>query len=135
MFLECTSLTTAPELPATTLANDCYNIMFAYCFNLTTAPTLPATTLANNCYENMFRECTSLTTAPALPATTLKDGCYSNMFNGCTGLKVRQGGSGTKIFTCPSTSGLIQPVERMFRNTGGTFTGDPTTGNTYNWYN
>ena len=83
----------------------------------------------------MFNGCTSLTTAPKLPATTLVRWCYFGMFEGCTNLKVNENGSGTKIFTCPSTSGLIQPVERMFLNTGGTFTGDPTTGNTYNWYN
>ena len=44
---------------------------------------LPATTLADDCYLNMFNGCTSLTTAPKLPATTLADGCYSAMFNGC----------------------------------------------------
>ena len=161
MFEGCTSLTTAPELPATTLATNCYESMFNGCTSLTTAPTLPATTLATNCYENMFSGCTSLTTAPELPATTLTDSCYSDMFRnctslittpklpattlvrwcyfamfeGCTNLKVNENGSGTKIFTCPSTIDLIQPVERMFTNTGGTFTGDPTTGNTYNWYN
>lgn len=32
---------------------------------------LPATTLAENCYDNMFSNCTSLVTAPALPAVTL----------------------------------------------------------------
>ena len=31
MFYNCTSLTTAPELPATTLDNDCYNDMFSGC--------------------------------------------------------------------------------------------------------
>ena len=32
---------------------------------------LPATTLAQSCYNNMFSGCTSLTTAPELPATTV----------------------------------------------------------------
>ena len=113
----------------------CYNSMFSGCTSLTTAPELPATTLADSCYSDMFEDCTSLTTAPELPATTLVRWCYFAMFEGCTNLKVNENGSGTKIFTCPSTSGLIQPVERMFLNTVGTFTGDPTTGNTYNWYN
>ena len=113
----------------------CYHSMFNGCTSLTTAPSLPATTLAGSCYSYMFRECTSLTTAPSLPATTLADYCYSSMFSGCTKLKVRQGGSGTKIFTCPSTSGLVKPVDNMFVGTGGSFTGTPTQGNTYNWYN
>ena len=48
--------------------------------HLTTAPELPATTLANFCYACMFQDCTSLTQAPALPATTLADYCYYCMF-------------------------------------------------------
>ena len=47
---------------------------------------LPATTLAENCYNHMFYGCSSLTTAPELPATTLASYCYSNMFGGCTKL-------------------------------------------------
>ena len=74
------------SLPATTLAQSCYNCMFMECTNLTTAPTLPATTLAQYCYNNMFNGCTSLTSVPELPATTLTDGCYSGMFQGCTSL-------------------------------------------------
>ena len=83
MFEGCTSLTKAPALPATTLANYCYSSMFKGCTSLTEAPELPATTLANNCYQSMFNGCTSLTEAPVLPATTLANYCYQNMFNGC----------------------------------------------------
>ena len=86
MFSGCTSLTKAPELPATTLANGCYQFMFSGCTSLTKAPELPATTLASYCYDYMFNGCTSLTQPPALPATTLADSCYFNMFNGCTAL-------------------------------------------------
>jgi hypothetical protein len=60
--------------------------MFNGCTSLTTAPTLPATTLKDSCYIGMFNGCTSLTTAPTLPATTLVSYCYSSMFNGCTSL-------------------------------------------------
>ena len=74
------------SLPATTLANNCYESMFQFCTNLTTAPVLPATTLAEYCYRNMFQNCRSLTTAPALPATTLVQYCYIAMFSGCTNL-------------------------------------------------
>ena len=86
MFFNCTSLTTAPELPATTLDDCCYKAMFAYCTSLTTAPELPATTLAYRCYYQMFFDCTSLTTAPQLPATTLAKECYCVMFSDCTSL-------------------------------------------------
>ena len=86
MFNGCTSLTTAPELPATTLATHCYGNMFEGCTSLTTAPTLPATTLSTNCYAAMFLGCSSLTTAPVLPATTLASNCYQRMFVSCTSL-------------------------------------------------
>ncbi len=86
MFSGCTSLTQAPELPATTLAESCYDGMFSGCTSLTQAPELPATTLAESCYDGMFEGCTSLTQAPELPATTLADGCYGRMFEGCTSL-------------------------------------------------
>ena len=86
MFFSCTNLTTAPQLPATTLATDCYSYMFYNCTSLTTAPTLPVTTLAQYCYSYMFQGCTSLATAPQLPAKTLATGCYQYMFNGCTKL-------------------------------------------------
>lgn len=88
MFFRCSSLTTVPELPATTLAQSCYNSMFSGCTSLTTAPELPATTLAQNCYSYMFENCSSLTAAPELPATTLASGCYSNMFYSCTSLTI-----------------------------------------------
>ena len=86
MFYKCTSLTVAPELPAATLTEFCYNRMFYKCTSLTVAPELPATTLAQSCYEYMFYGCTSLTVAPELPATTLAESCYESMFNGCTSL-------------------------------------------------
>ena len=86
MFEGCTSLTKAPELPATTLASNCYSYMFKGCKSLTKAPRLPATTLASSCYSSMFNGCTSLTEAPALPATTLTPSCYYHMFDGCTSL-------------------------------------------------
>ena len=34
--------------------------MFKCCTSLTTAPVLPATTLAEGCYQGMFEGCTSL---------------------------------------------------------------------------
>ena len=86
MFYGCTSLTEAPELPATTLAQYCYCDMFELCTSLTKAPELPATTLAQHCYIGMFSGCTSLTKAPELPATTLANYCYSYMFEGCSNL-------------------------------------------------
>ena len=86
LFEKCSVLTSAPELPAKTLATNCYNGMFYGCTSLTSAPELPAETLAEGCYSNMFLDCTNLNTAPKLPAKTLAEGCYSYMFLGCTHL-------------------------------------------------
>ena len=86
LFKDCTQLTSAPELPATTLALGCYDSMFSGCTSLTSAPTLSATTLAEGCYQFMFYGCTSLTSTPELPATTLANACYQFMFGGCTNL-------------------------------------------------
>ena len=86
MFEGCTSLTAAPALPATEMANSCYSNMFHGCTSLTVAPALPATELSDYCYRSMFQGCTSLTAAPALPATEMANSCYYQMFEGCTSL-------------------------------------------------
>ena len=88
LFGDCTKLISAENLilPATTLANNCYNSMFGNCTSLTTAPALPANTLKSGCYSYMFYKCASLITAPELPATILVDSCYMGMFGGCTSL-------------------------------------------------
>ena len=106
IFDECESLTSAPELPATTLANFCYSYMFYGCISLTTAPKLPATTLAGDCYTDMFSGCTSLTQAPELPATTLADYCYYGMFRSCTSL--------TNAPELPATTLTVECYEYMF---------------------
>ena len=108
MFRDCTSLTTAPSLPATTLATSCYSSMFQGCTSLTTAPSLPATTLASSCYSSMFRDCTSLTTAPSLSATTLATSCYNYMFRGCTSL--------TTAPPLPATTLATSCYSSMFRD-------------------
>ena len=90
MFSDCTSLTTVPSdfLPATTVNSDGYRSMFCRT-SLTVAPNLPATTLGGSCYRYMFGECKSLTTAPAtLPALTAVGQAYYSMFYLCTSLTV-----------------------------------------------
>ena len=136
MFRDCTSLTTAPSLPATTLASSCYYYMFFGCTSLTTAPSLPATTLASSCYDSMFRGCTRLTAIPSLPATTLANYCYEFMFFKCTKIKLSTTASGTytKSYRIPkngtgtTASGALRS---MFSNTSGTFTGAPEINTTY----
>ena len=86
LFNGCSVLTSAPDLPATTLGYYCYFKMFEDCTSLTSAPELKATALADYCYCSMFRGCTSLTSAPKLTATELTYYCYSYMFYNCTKL-------------------------------------------------
>ena len=87
LFKNCNALTTAPDLPATVLAECCYYGMFAWCKNLVNVPALPAETLASQCYDNMFNDCTNLKIAPTLSATTLASQCYHSMFSNCTNLE------------------------------------------------
>ena len=86
LFQDCSLLTSAPDLPATTLTVNCYHSMFKGCERLTEAPDLPAMNLAENCYESMFEGCTSLTKAPELPAKGLSRYCYYSMFKNCRSL-------------------------------------------------
>ena len=126
-----TLLTTAPELPATTLAYGCYAMMFNNCPLLTQAPVLPAEGLADFCYYYMFENCTSLTEAPSLPAYQLVDSCYAYMFQGCTSLNYVSVGfdnwmpnatdnwlnnvASTGTFVCPYT--LLENTPEDYRST------------------
>jgi hypothetical protein len=136
LFHYCTSLTTAPSLPATNLENLCYYQMFQWCSNLITAPALPATTLASHCYWYMFTYCSNLMTLPNLPATTLASNCYYGMFIDCSKIKL----SSTKTwdyqtaYRIPTTWTWVtasDALTNMFYDTWWTFTSDPTINTTY----
>ena len=88
LFRNSTGITSVSGdfLPATTLADRCYESMFLNCTSLKSAPELLATSLTQHCYDGMFYKCLSLTTAPELPATTLAGSCYAYMFYGCRSL-------------------------------------------------
>lgn len=85
MFQGISALVEMPELPATTLAPSCYAGMFSGC-SIKEVKVLPATTLAKNCYAGMFSNQRTAVHIPhnALPATTLAEACYYTMFQGCT---------------------------------------------------
>ena len=123
LFERCASLMKAPLL-LNALADNCYIYMFVDCTSLTKAPELPATTLADYCYYDMFRNCTSLVKSPALPATTgfsYSDWtyCYYGMFNGCTALNEVHV-SATSIIADRHTKGWLTRVP-----TTGDFYCDP----------
>lgn len=87
MFYGCTSLITAPELPATSVGIRSYGYMFQNCTSLTNAPSiLPSIYSNTDVYESMFEGCTSLVTAPLMNVTRISNGGCSAMFKGCTSL-------------------------------------------------
>ena len=109
MFNGCDNLTTAPELPATKLSDGCYRAMFQYCHALETAPAvLPAKKLEYECYDNMFRSCTALTTAPEFSATELAGNCCYFMFADCSKLEAAP--------LLPATSAANRCYMYMFYN-------------------
>lgn len=122
LFFKCSSLTRAPDLPATQLTTRCYINMF-YMLGVNTALTsvpsiLPATTLPNECYRGMFTYCSAITDAPYLPAKTTGSMSYGWMFDSCSALSSMHvglsawpsGGTNTwlayvapnGVFTCPA---------------------------------
>ena len=107
LFRDCTSLTKAPILPATTLSPGCYSSMFSGCNSLKEAPSLPATILQRQCYSSMFFGCNSLKEAPSLPATAISPECYYDMFWGCTAL--------TQAPSLPAMELSKSCYENMFR--------------------
>lgn len=104
--------------------------LFQNCTHLTAAPELPATTLAFACYRQMFQNCTSLTAAPVLPAPVVPQNAYWQMFYGCQMLSSVEvaftewpAGSGALVawllrvaeagvFKCPAALGTNETIER-----------------------
>lgn len=76
------SITSAPELPATTLGEGCYAGMFMVCPNLTESPILGASTLVNACYAWMFYSCSSLSKITCLASNPTEPWVCSNWTNG-----------------------------------------------------
>lgn len=87
IFMNNTSLQSADKLllPATTMANNCYEGMFWFATALTSTPKIPQCTGANYCFSSMFRE-TSITSFE-LPIFTKESGQQAHcqyMFYNCS---------------------------------------------------
>ena len=84
LFNYCSSLTSAENLvlPATNLRRGCYYCMFMNCTSLTTAPILPATTLEESCYYGMFWGCTSLSSITCLATNISAYRCTNHWLDG-----------------------------------------------------
>ena len=135
MFYNCDALTIAPELPADTLAEHCYECMFHSCASLTTAPELPATILAKYCYNGMFHSCHALTTTPVLPATTLAEACYYDMFNNCSNLSsITMLATDVSVTDCLTNWVYRVPASGTFyKNSAATWTRTGTSGIPTGW--
>lgn len=118
------------------ISDCCFFSLFKWCTSLTSSPKLPATTLTVRCYRMMFQWCTNLETLPALPATTLVDYCYSWMFEWCSKIKISttQTWEYQNEYRMPITwtwTATSSSLSVMFSSTWWTFTSAPSVNTTY----
>jgi len=104
MFQNCSSLTAAPSLPASSLADYCYYAMFYGCSSLIDAPLLPAAQLSNNCYSQMFYNCRQLSYINAKMSEWTPANATTNWVNG-----VAQTGT----FACRPALSIIYGVNNI----------------------
>ena len=78
LFVLCSSLTSAPELPSIQLGNYCYRQMFLQS-SITAMPELLATVIGEGSYRNMFGRCYALAGAVNLPAQSFTNACYETL--------------------------------------------------------
>lgn len=100
----CTSLSTAPELPAKILADTCYGSMFYDCKNITHI-SLSATTLVTSCYDHMFHNCSKLKSIETNFTTWNPSNATSQWLFG---------GSSTGKFKCPTSLGSDETIKRDY---------------------
>lgn len=128
MFQNCTSLVSAPDLPASGLSLNCYYYMFDGCTSLLVPPSLSAASyLPQSCYSGMFRSCHSLASIPEIPALVADGLSCQSMFQSCWAIKLSETQTGE--YTEAYTFGFVPTTvacNLMFTGTGGTFNGTPT---------
>ena len=118
MFMGCTSLTHAPDLPATTLADKCYFRMFHSCTSLTAIPTFPLTAVTwsgtnRYCYQ-MFQSAGITKLTDPLPVnnnSSVATGCFEDMFAHCTAL------DSVVVNLLPATTLATNCYRGMFQDT------------------
>lgn len=128
-LFEGSTITSAPSLNATTLAEYCYESAFKNCRGLTATPILPATIMRRSCYSSMFNGCSSLVSVTPLPSTSLAISCYDFMLSGTAITSAPVLPSTTLEQTC--YRGLFQDC-RSLRYIKAMFT-TPVGANTMNW--
>jgi len=135
MFSECTALETAPGIAADSIFTSTLSDMFFKCTALKTIPYFSVESIGDGGCSQMFYNCSSLESFPTITAKVIEESGCSGMFIGCVNLKISEnsGSDDKKIITLPETLS-VNAVRDMFKDTGGTFTGTPTAGNTYYYY-
>lgn len=126
MFLNCTSLTHAPQFThpsnentySVSIAQSAMEGMFHGCTNLLYAPELPATTIGASGYRDMFKGCSELRTVPELNASSIASYSYSGMFEGCSLIVAAP--------ELPATSVAVHCYDSMFKDCTGLLTGPAT---------
>ena len=89
LFINWTTLITAPSISATTVGENGMNNMFYGCSNLVSTPSMTISSInGGGACNNMFNGCSSLTDTSGLKlnATSLPNGAYKQMFRGCSNL-------------------------------------------------
>jgi hypothetical protein len=101
-------------LPATTLANNCYEYMFNDCLYLTTAPVLSATTLVSGCYNYMFNPCKNLTGVTALATNSSSGNCKGFIYSSVNGIFTRAANANWYCGAIPSRWTINPPYDRIY---------------------
>ena len=116
MFSDCTSLVNGPSsigTSATTMTATACTSMFQNCNSLTTAPELPATTLANYCYQYMFSNCSNLNYIKCLATDISATNCTNGWVGGVASSGTFVTPSSTSWSSKTGTDGIPTGWERV----------------------
>lgn len=111
MFLNQTSLVSAPGLPSIEVSDHCYYKMFQGCTSLTASPDLPARKVPDSAYEQMFMGCEQLTTPPQINGRSFSRRACFEMFNGDANLN--------RVPEMMIVESAIDSFENMFMGVSG----------------
>ena len=111
MFLNQTSLVSAPWLPSIEVSDHCYYKMFQGCTSLTASPDLPARKVPDSAYEQMFMGCEQLTTPPQINGRSFSRRACFEMFNGDANLN--------RVPEMMIVESAIDSFENMFMGVSG----------------
>ena len=114
------------ELPATELAEGCYQAMFYGCKGLQRISELPASTLAKNCYKEMFADCSNMSYVRCLASGLSVEGCTKDwLANAGSEVTSEKTVASVIPFTADSNDGtpagwtnlVLTPVDKVTLNT------------------